>query len=162
LCFGALYYYSSPPTALCQIGGPALFGHDVGPTRCQTLDLAAAKLAVAQAGGSAELAAATFFQSLDDSGGSGDDDDGISESLPPGSFQIGQRVTIKPDVAEVRELQAEEHGGWEVDMGDYCGQSGEVFQVFPDGDCKVVFDTGRRLCWNPCKSTINPPLSCDS
>ena len=113
------------------------------------LDLDTAKLAVAQAGGSVELAADMFFQSLDDSGGGGDDADSISESLPPGSFNIGDRVTIKPDVAEVQQLQTEEHGGWEVDMHEYCGQTGEIFQVFPDGDCKVLFATGRRLCWNP-------------
>eukprot|EP01045_Picozoa_sp_COSAG04_P030053 COSAG04_NODE_5108_length_1733_cov_2.230110_1_plen_520_part_01 len=113
------------------------------------LDLPAAQVAVAQAGGDAQLAAEVFFESvqMQQLGSMFGSDSGISESVPPG-LRMGQRVTVKSDVAEVQKLQTEEHGGWEIDMPDYCGKSGEICHVFGDGDVKVLFDTGRRCTYN--------------
>ena len=117
------------------------------------LDLPAAQLVVAQAGGNVQLAAEMFFESvqmlqLRSMFGSLDHVNGdISESVPP-RLRMGLRVTVMSDVAEVQKLQTDEHGGWEFDMPDYCGRSGEICHVFGDGDVKVLFDNGRRCTYN--------------
>ena len=63
---------------------------------------------------------------------------------------VGEIVRIMPDKSACEAL-AEDHGGWNSSMGDYCGKTGSIISL---GRLKsnliahVRFPDGKKFAWN--------------